>query len=96
MDFYIHLPLVFCVLMVEQQTQTCQEIPFLINDMDEHEKHCLYVKRPYPNEPPIHYRVSFPNKKGESVHHTVRIAYNTPYYEMTVKGRFVITRHDTT
>lgn len=82
--------------MVEQtQTRLCQEIPFLINDMDEDENYCLYVKRPSPNEPPIHYRVSFPSKRGECINHNVFIDYNTPYYEMTVKGRFVITHNDT-
>lgn len=62
--------------------------------MDERENHCLYVKRPCRDEPPIHYTVTFQNTVGQLVRHSVFIAYDTPYYEMIVKGRFVITEKE--
>ena len=72
------------------------EIPFLINDVDDGENHCLYVLRPRMNEPPIYYIVSFRSKAGTVVTHRVCISCDMTYYAMTVKGRFVVTQEKPT
>jgi hypothetical protein len=66
------------------------EIPFYIHDMDEHQEHCLFVKRPSPNEPPIAYVVSFQSTKGKDVQYKFWVHSKTDAYTITVKGRFVI------
>lgn len=66
------------------------EIPFYIHDMDERQEHCLYVRRPSPNEPPIPYVIHFQSTKGTEVQHRIWIHSKTETYTISVKGRFVI------
>jgi hypothetical protein len=69
-----------------------QMTDIIIHDLDEQTTHRVQVPRPaLATDAPLRYIVSFLTTTGVLVQHWILITHSMNVYQMSVKGRFIIT-----